>query len=70
MRRVEMMGYSLVGSTAGSIIGPSLGGLLFEWGGFSLPSAVFPVLVGILLILRAAREPLLAGERQAVVLIP
>src|ERR1700676_4843362 len=29
-RRVEMMGYALIGSTAGSILGPSLGGGLFE----------------------------------------
>ena len=44
-RRVEAMGYALVGSTAGSIVGPALGGTLFDWGGFSLPFMVTGALV-------------------------
>jgi DHA1 family solute carrier family 18 vesicular amine transporter 1/2 len=35
--RVAMMGYALVGSTAGSILGPLVGGSLFEFGGYGLP---------------------------------
>ena len=46
-RRVEMMGYSLVGSTAGSILGPLLGGMLYEFGGFSLPFMVTAALVAV-----------------------
>jgi len=46
-RRVEMMGYSLVGSTAGSILGPLAGGMLYEFGGFSLPFMVTAALVAV-----------------------
>jgi DHA1 family solute carrier family 18 vesicular amine transporter 1/2 len=38
--RVEMMGVALVGSTAGSILGPLAGGILFEFGGYGLPFIV------------------------------
>jgi len=44
-RRVEMMGYALVGSTAGSVLGPVLGGTLFEFGGFELPFMVTGAMV-------------------------
>src|SRR5262249_226348 len=57
MRRVEMMGYSLVGSTAGSIIGPSLGGVLFEWGGVSLPFLVTAVLGAVDAAMRISLLP-------------
>ncbi len=36
-QRVEMMGYALVGSTIGAIVGPLLGGWLYEAGGYLLP---------------------------------
>jgi len=38
--RVRMMSYALVGSTAGSIVGPVIGGGLFQLGGYSLPFAI------------------------------
>jgi MFS transporter, DHA1 family, solute carrier family 18 (vesicular amine transporter), member 1/2 len=46
-KRVEMMGFALMGSTAGSLLGPVLGGSLYEIGGYSLPFAVTGVLVVI-----------------------
>ena len=60
LRRVEMMGYALVGSTAGSIVGPVLGGMLYEFGGFSLPFLITGGLVALdaclrLLLLPAGR---------------
>jgi MFS family permease len=36
-RRVQMMGFALMGSTAGSVVGPVLGGWLFQAGGYALP---------------------------------
>jgi MFS family permease len=46
-RRVEMMGYALMGSTGGAILGPLLGGWMYELGGYGLPFAVLMVLVGV-----------------------
>jgi MFS transporter, DHA1 family, solute carrier family 18 (vesicular amine transporter), member 1/2 len=46
-RRVETMGYALIGSTAGSLLGPLLGGSLYEVGGYSLPFAATGVLVAV-----------------------
>jgi len=46
-RRVEMMGFALMGSTAGSLLGPVIGGSLYEAGGYTLPFAVTGVLVAI-----------------------
>jgi len=37
-RRVDVMSYALVGSTAGSIAGPALGGVLFDLGDIRPPS--------------------------------
>jgi MFS family permease len=45
--RVEMMGLALMGSTAGSLLGPLIGGSLYEVGGYALPFAVTAVLVAI-----------------------
>ena len=56
-RRVEMMGYALVGSTAGSILGPAAGGLLDQLGGYSLPLALMTALIAIDAILRLAVLP-------------
>jgi MFS transporter, DHA1 family, solute carrier family 18 (vesicular amine transporter), member 1/2 len=63
--RVEMMGYALMGSTAGSLLGPVIGGSLYEVGGYSLPFAATGVLVAIdagMCVLLLPRE---AGGRQA-----
>src|SRR5271155_5850713 len=46
-KRVEMMGFALTGSTAGSLLGPVIGGSLYEAGGYTLPFAVNGVLVAI-----------------------
>jgi MFS transporter, DHA1 family, solute carrier family 18 (vesicular amine transporter), member 1/2 len=46
-KRVEMMGFALMGSTAGSLLGPIIGGSLYEAGGYALPFAVTGVLVAI-----------------------
>ena len=45
--RVRMMGFALIGSTAGSIVGPFMGGGLQQLGGYSLPLAMAAVLVGV-----------------------
>ena len=55
--RVRMMGYALVGSTAGSIAGPIMGGGLQQLGGYSLPLVVTAGLVAIDFILRALILP-------------
>jgi MFS transporter, DHA1 family, solute carrier family 18 (vesicular amine transporter), member 1/2 len=46
-QRVEMMGLALTGSTAGSLVGPLIGGSLYEVGGYGLPIAVTGVLVAV-----------------------
>ena len=51
--RIRMMGLALVASTAGSIVGPSLGGLLHDLGGYDLPMAVTAGLVAVDFALRA-----------------
>ena len=59
-KRVEMMGYALMGSTAGSLLGPVLGGSLYEIGGYALPFAATGLLVVIdlgLCVLLLPREP-------------
>ena len=45
--RVKMMGFALMGSTAGSLLGPVIGGSLYEIGGYSLPFVVTGVLVAL-----------------------
>ncbi len=55
--RVRMMGFALVGSTAGSITGPVLGGTLHAFGGYGLPFAVTGGLVIIDFILRMTLLP-------------
>jgi MFS transporter, DHA1 family, solute carrier family 18 (vesicular amine transporter), member 1/2 len=46
-KRVEMMGLALMGSTGGSLLGPVIGGSLYEVGGYTLPFAATGVLVAI-----------------------
>jgi len=58
--RVRMMGYALIGSTAGSIIGPAIGGGLFQLGGYSLP---FAITAAMALVDLAMRTFLLADKR-------
>ena len=46
-RRVEMMGYALMGSTGGAILGPLLGGWLYDAGGYALPFLVLLALTAV-----------------------
>ena len=47
LKRAEMLGFSLMGSTGGSLLGPVIGGGLYEVGGYELPFIVAGVLVAI-----------------------
>ncbi|HEY2112364.1 MAG TPA: MFS transporter [Dongiaceae bacterium] len=64
-RRVEMMGYAMVASTAGSILGPAAGGLLDQLGGYSLPLALMTALIVIDAVLRLAVLPADKPEGQS-----
>jgi MFS transporter, DHA1 family, solute carrier family 18 (vesicular amine transporter), member 1/2 len=55
--RVQMMGFALAGSTAGSVLGPLLGGVLCQAGGYNLPFLVLALLVGIDLVQRVFLLP-------------
>jgi MFS transporter, DHA1 family, solute carrier family 18 (vesicular amine transporter), member 1/2 len=46
-KRVEMMGFALFDSTAGSLLGPVIGGSLYEAGGYTLPFVVTGALAGV-----------------------
>ncbi|MBK7841113.1 MAG: MFS transporter [Candidatus Obscuribacter sp.] len=46
-KRVQMMGLAMVGSTAGSVLGPVAGGWLFDMGGYNLPFIVTGAMVAI-----------------------
>lgn len=46
-KRVEMIGFALMGSTAGSLLGPVIGGALYQAGGYVLPFAATGALVAI-----------------------
>lgn len=56
-KRVEMLGFAMIGSTAGSIIGPTLGGWLFQLGGYYLPFFVVGILIGIDALMRITLLP-------------
>ena len=45
--RVEMIGYAFTGSTAGSVLGPVIGGVLYRAGGYRLPFIITGILVAI-----------------------
>lgn len=45
--RVQMMGVALAGGTAGSVLGPVIGGALYQAGGLTLPFLVVTVLVTV-----------------------
>jgi len=46
-KRVQMMGYALMGSTAGSVLGPVLGGWLYGVSGYRLPFFVVLGFIGL-----------------------
>lgn len=56
-KRVQMMGFAMIGSTAGSVIGPLVGGWLFDLGGFRLPFAMIGVLLVVDLVSRIILLP-------------
>ena len=55
--RIQMMGLALAGSTAGSVLGPLAGGVLYQTGGYSLPFLVLALLVGLDLVQRVFLLP-------------
>jgi len=62
-KRVQMMGIAMMGSTAGSVLGPTLGGILYDYGGYSLP---FAMIAGLVAVDACARTLLLpAGGRSS-----
>lgn len=64
-KRVEMMGFAMLGSTGGSVIGPTLGGWLFEVGGYTFPFIVVGVLVAIDALMRIFLLPPEKGTVEA-----
>src|SRR5215469_4156330 len=64
-KRVEMMGLALMGSTGGSLLGPVIGGSLYEVGGYMLPFTTTGALVAIDAGLRLFLLPRESGNRQA-----
>jgi MFS family permease len=46
-QRVQMMGYALMGSTSGSVIGPSLAGGLYALAGYRLPFYVVLAVIAV-----------------------
>jgi multidrug resistance protein len=53
-KRTQMMGIAMMGSNAGSVLGPMTGGFLHEWGGYYFPYAVAGGLVVVDGIMRIA----------------
>jgi MFS transporter, DHA1 family, solute carrier family 18 (vesicular amine transporter), member 1/2 len=49
--RVEMIGYAFTGGTAGSVLGPVMGGVLYRAGGYRLPFIATGILAAIALCL-------------------
>jgi DHA1 family solute carrier family 18 vesicular amine transporter 1/2 len=62
--RVRMMGFALMGSTSGSVIGPALAGGLYAIGGYRLPFWVVMVVIAIDLLALVALIP--ADQRNRV----
>lgn len=48
--RVQMMGYALMGSAGGSVVGPLLAGGLYSIGGYRLPLDVVLAIIGVELV--------------------
>jgi len=63
--RVQMMGLALAGSTAGSVLGPLVGGVLCQAGGYNLPFLVLALLVGIDVVQRVFLLPGAKAGRSA-----
>lgn len=61
LNRVQMMGFALMGSTAGSVLGPTLGGVLYDRGGYALPFATVGVLIAVDVCARTLLLPRDAG---------
>jgi MFS family permease len=64
--RTRMMGLAMLGGNAGSVLGPTAGGLLLQFGGFRLAFAVAAALLALDLLMRLTllvEPPHLAGER-------
>jgi MFS transporter, DHA1 family, solute carrier family 18 (vesicular amine transporter), member 1/2 len=55
--RVEMIGYAFTGSTAGSVLGPLIGGVLYRAGGYRLPFVVMTVVALIEVFLLVTSLP-------------
>jgi MFS transporter, DHA1 family, solute carrier family 18 (vesicular amine transporter), member 1/2 len=68
-RRTQMMGLAMLGSNSGSVLGPALGGLLYDWSGsYRFPflvAGVFLALDGCLRFLLLSRTPPQNTERPA-----
>jgi MFS transporter, DHA1 family, solute carrier family 18 (vesicular amine transporter), member 1/2 len=65
-KRTEMMGLAMLGSNAGSVLGPIGGGYLLEWGGRSAPflvGGVVLVLDGLMRVFLLVDPPREATER-------
>jgi MFS transporter, DHA1 family, solute carrier family 18 (vesicular amine transporter), member 1/2 len=62
VKRAEMMGYVLMGSTAGLLLGPTIAGVLFHIGGYLLPFLVTGALVALDAGLRLSLLPRDAGS--------
>lgn len=46
-KRVQMMGLAMVGSTAGSVLGPLAGGWFYDLGGYTLPFIITGAMVAV-----------------------
>jgi MFS family permease len=55
--RVEMIGYAFTGSTAGTVLGPWLGGLMHRAGGYRLPFIAIGICLVVALLLQAVFLP-------------
>jgi DHA1 family solute carrier family 18 vesicular amine transporter 1/2 len=56
-KRVQMMGLALVGSTAGSVLGPVAGGWLYELGGYQFPFLITGAMVLLDALMRTCLLP-------------
>ena len=53
-KRTQMMGIAMMGSNAGSVLGPVVGGFLGDWGGYEFPFAIAGGIVAIDGLMRIA----------------
>jgi DHA1 family solute carrier family 18 vesicular amine transporter 1/2 len=53
-KRTQMMGIAMMGSNAGSVLGPVVGGFLGDWGGYRFPFAIAGGLVALDGLMRIA----------------